>query len=291
MSADLIQNQLRSIVIECLQKERPYDPKSDPFRVEHLLREVAEIAKARALKVTSTVNAWHDSGGLPELHANVRAPVWDIVWDLVIEGIVRPGTAKGDQNQFPYLHITEYGKKALQGAVNPYDPDGYMRRLAEKVPDADSIIIKYIAESAETIRRHCLLASTVTLGCASEKAFLLLLDAFETGLKPADKARFTAHLRKCRGIKQQHITFMKWYDATLKPALKADKSWSSDGLTEFEHALTFVFTYFRDTRNDAGHPTGVEFTKELVQSHLVVFPSYLRVLYDAMEWIDNHKPI
>lgn len=291
MSADLIQNQLRSIVVECLQKNRPYDPRSDPFRVEHLFTEVAEIAKARSLKVTNSVNAWHDSGRMPELHTNVRGPVWDIVWDLVIEGIVRPGLGNREPYDFPYLHVTEYGKTALQGAITPYDPDGYMKRLAEKVPNADPIISKYIAESAETLRRHCLLASTITLGCASEKAFLLLLEDFQTALNPADQATLTAALQKCRGIKQQHITFMKWYESTLKPALRADKTLSSDWLTELEHALTFVFSYFRDIRNDAGHPTGVEFTKEVVQSHLVVFPSYLRVLYDLMEWIDNCKPI
>jgi len=83
---------------------------------------------------------------------------------------------------------------------------------------------------------------------------------------------------------------MNEYENKLKAALKS-KNMNSDWLTELENALTFVFSYFRSIRNDAGHPTGVEFSKETVQSNLVVFPSYLRVIYGLIEWIDANKPV
>ena len=37
----------------------------------------------------------------------------------------------------------------------------------------------------ETLRRHCLLSSTVTLGCASEQAMLLLIERTAAALEPA----------------------------------------------------------------------------------------------------------
>jgi hypothetical protein len=148
--------ELRSVIIECLQKSRPYDPSAALFRREFLFSEIA----------------WLDNRhGPPELFPRLKGPASDIVWDLIIEGILRPGTGpSGTEFDLPYIHVTEFGKAALQGNVTPYDPNGYLRNLNEKVPNADPVIVKYIAESAETLRRNCFLSSTVTLGCASEKA-------------------------------------------------------------------------------------------------------------------------
>ena len=52
--------------------------------------------------------------------------VRNIFWDLVIEGILRPGLADGMNNDLPFFHVTEWGKVALKdGPTTPYDPDGY----------------------------------------------------------------------------------------------------------------------------------------------------------------------
>jgi hypothetical protein len=44
-------------------------------------------------------------------------------------------------------------------------------------------------------------------------------------------------------------------------------------------------------RNDAGHPTGIVFDRERVNSHLVIFPYYLRVMYDLIDWLGANKPV
>jgi hypothetical protein len=194
---------LRSIIVECLRRDRPFDPSSSPFRVQFLWAEVAAIAKARDLKVDSNGNkAWLENRhGPPELHPNLRGPVWSIVWDLIVEGLLRPG----DKSEFdlPHIHVTEHGKEAFKGTITLYDPDSYLKALAEKVPSADPIIMKYIAESAETLRRNCLLSSTVTLGCAAEQAFLLLLDAYRDALNPVNKSAFEKAMEKKQFVKQQ----------------------------------------------------------------------------------------
>ncbi len=282
--------QLRSIVIECLQRDRPYEPNRAPFDVGHLFYEIAEIAKQRGLKATAATNAWLDNPNIPELYPNLKGPVWAIVWDLIIEGIVRPGDgAPSRQFSLPYIHVTEYGKQALKGRVTPYDPDGYLKNLEEKVPNADPVILRYIAESAATLRANCLLSSTVTLGCASEKAFLLLLAAYTDALNATERTTFEAALKKTRGVKQQHEEFTKSYEQKIKAKLKIE--FGTDWLTELDTALTFLFSYFRMNRNAAGHPTDAQFNRELSCAHLLLFPSYLRVICDLIDWIQVNKPL
>jgi hypothetical protein len=223
------------------------------------------------------------------LHPHIQWEVHNIVWDLIVEGVVRPG-ADERELELPHIHVTDHGRESLSGSVTPYDPEGYLREISDKIPGIDQIIVRYIAESAATLRRNCLLASTITLGCASEKAFLLVLDTYRAALGPTDQASFDADLKKARTIKQQHAEFKTWYDKKLRPRLKSSKS-DNDWMTALDDCLHFVFAYFRDVRNDAGHPTGIVFTREKVHSHLVIFPYYLRLMYDLIEWLDTNKPL
>lgn len=287
---NLLPPDVRSLVIECLRKERPFNPQALPFRIDALCREVAAIAKTRGLKTARGNHAWIDSRHQdPSLHPHVIVEVHSIIWDLIVEGIVRPG--HGEQElDLPAIHVTEHGMESLKGAITPYDPEGYLTDIITKVPAVDPIIVKYIAESAETLRRNCLLSSTITLGCASEKAFLLVIDAYRDGLSPAEQAKFAAAIDKARTIKRQHAEFKtKWYEPKLRPALA--KVQNSDWMTSLDDCMQFVFAYFRDVRNDAGHPTGIIFTREKVHSHLVIFPYYLRIMHDLIEWIEANKPL
>lgn len=280
---------LRSLVIECVRKIHPPSRHTNAYEVEFLFRDVAELAKKRGLEYQEGMSAWHDNRHNPvSIHENLRQPIWDIAWDLIIEGILRPG----DRYQgfaLPRIHVTEFGKEALKGAITPYDPEGYLRHLIEKVPTADEVIVRYVSESAATLRQNCLLSSTVMLGGASEHAFLMLLEAFQAALNPVDQAALAKTLEKMRSVKLQHEEFMKWYERKLKALLKPD--FGSDWLSETESALDFVLTYFRKNRNAAGHPSDARFSREMSAAHLVMFPTYLRSLYDLIEWLDSHKPL
>jgi len=44
------------------------------------------------------------------------------------------------------------------------------------------VILTYLEESLRTFRIGCLLSSTTTIGCASEKALILLFDAYGDAL-------------------------------------------------------------------------------------------------------------
>lgn len=278
---------LRSIVIECLRKDRPQFRSDPAFSVNILFREVAELARAKGLEVRPGTNAWLMNHDVPELHGNLRTPIWTIVWDLIIEGVLRPGAENGEPS-LPYIRVTDHGKRAITGMVTPYDPSGYLQELKTRIPTLDPVIEKYIAEAGETLRRNCLLSSTVTLGCASEKALLLLSDSYRNALSSTSQTAYDVVVSDTRGIKQHHQAFMVEYQK-LRPKLKSDKS--TDWLTGMDHALDHIFSYFREMRNSAGHPSGFAFTKELASSHLTLFPYYLRLMYDLIEWCDANKPL
>jgi hypothetical protein len=118
---NLIQDQLRAIIVECLRKDRPYRHGQSSFSVSQLLGEVAAIAKDRQLKYTESLPAWKDNAGRAELHANLRGPVWDIVWDLIVEGILRPGDPYGEEFGLPLIHVTAYGKGHIHLGHFPLD--------------------------------------------------------------------------------------------------------------------------------------------------------------------------
>jgi len=56
------------------------------------------------------------------------------MWDLIIEGIVRPALNDGLNDKLARFHVTDYGKEKLQDPNTPYDPDGYLKRLNRSRP-------------------------------------------------------------------------------------------------------------------------------------------------------------
>ncbi len=274
---------LRSLVLEVLRKKRDYNVE---LRLEYIFVEIAEISKSRGLKYTQEINAWSMDNNGAKLHVNLWPRVYDIVWDLIIEGVLRPGNKKLEFT-FPHIHLTEYGETVLKDANTPYDPEGFLQRIREKVPSVDPIVMTYVAESAETLRRGCFLSSTITLGCASETVMLLLIQKTEDALNPKDQAAFKAAFAKLLPIKQKNTEYQNQFEKLLKPKLKG----RGDFVSQIENGLAYMFGYFRVMRNDAGHPTGSTLSREECASNLAVFPHYLGLLYEFMDWLDANKPI
>jgi hypothetical protein len=228
------------------------------------------------------------NGPNPDRHARYflsrsdQSKVQDIFWDLLIEGVVRPGLGDGSgNNDLPHFHVTDRGRVALsESSPSPYDPDGYLKRLRDQIASIDPVIVTYLAESLHTFRIGCLLSSTVTLGCASEKALLLLIEAYARALA---KSRSEKFIKATEGkmIKQQFDVFQQRLEDHLKGMLDRDL------LADLETRLLGVFSMIREVRNDAGHPTGRVPQRDVCYANLMVFPSYLRKVYDLIGWLDS----
>jgi hypothetical protein len=218
-----------------------------------------------------------------ELSQKYQAWIDDIVWDLIIEGIIRPGRGNGSEKDLPWYHISEYGKSVLaKPSPQPYDPDGYLARV-QSIPNIDNLITAYLEESLKAFRIHCLLSSVITLGCASEKAVLLLIDTCKNAISDstvqADFVRKTDTL----SIKRKHDEFQNILRTRIFPTLPSNIKENLDNY------LTGLFSIIRSHRNDAGHPSGNVIQREQLYSLLVLFPSYLEKVYSLIEWLKTNN--
>jgi hypothetical protein len=206
-----------------------------------------------------------------------------IIWDLIIEGVIRPGNGE-TMDDLPFYHVTEFGSSRIthEGErPTPYDPDGYLAKLKDTIPTIDPIIITYLDEASRTFRINCLLSSAVTLGCAAEKGMLLLMDAYADSLLPDRGKRFRDKIAG-KFIKGQVDEFDKALKNHVLP---------SDLAENLETSLDGIFALIRSTRNDAGHPKGVPMDRDLAYSTLTMFPHYVEKVYALMAWFKNNAPL
>ncbi len=268
--------QTRSLVIEALGSSSGGQVTSLHSNIASLVVQKGIAANPDANSGTRYINRSY------ELPQKYKTWIEDIIWDLIMEGLVRPGRGNGLNEGLPWYHISEYGKTVLgTQPPQPYDPDGYLARV-QAIPNIESIILAYLEESLKTFRIHCLLSSVITLGCASEKAFLLLIDACENAISnPKDKDDF-AKKTDTISIKRKHDEFQNLLRTKIISALPYD---IKDNLDNY---LAGLFSNIRNHRNDAGHPTGKVIQREHLYSYLVVFPSYLEKVYSLIDWLSKN---
>jgi len=271
---DISYEQTRALMMEELKS-------SSSGQITNLYSKIANLAVQKGIAEKPSVAGLYN----PTYEIPPKYKVWieDIVWDLIVEGLVRPGLG-GELNQgLPWYHVSEYGKAVLiTQSPQPYDPDGYLAAIRE-IPNIDDVIISYLEESLKAFRIHCLLSSAITLGCASEKAILLLIDACKGAISaPADLDKFEKKTDTF-GTKKKHDEFKSLLDTKIVLLLPKELKENLDNY------LVGLFSIIRSTRNDAGHPTGKEIRREHLYACLTTFPEYLNKVYELIGWLSKNK--
>ncbi|OJV50989.1 MAG: hypothetical protein BGO31_11010 [Bacteroidetes bacterium 43-16] len=204
-----------------------------------------------------------------------------ILWDLIIERVLTIGDYHNDS--WPWLSVTDYGRTALLSTDPiPNDPSGYLERVKRDIPDLDEIIETYLSESIRTYNINQLLSATITLGCASERALIVLIECFADTY--VDDAKQSGFKKKITGkfIKSQFDVF----DSHIKPLLT---HFPYELRENYANTLHGVFQMIRNNRNDAGHPTGIKMDKEALFANLQVFIPYCKYIYGLMDYLrTNH---
>jgi len=217
-----------------------------------------------------------------ELSRREDAPtVMRIFHELYLERIIITGQGpeKGQASEemgWPVYRLTDYGYQAIkQNDYAPYDPDQYLARLRERIPAVDDVIVRYAAEALACLRANCLLAASVMLGCAAEKAILQLVDAFGNAIKrAADKAAYDKETRSW--------VISTKYEALWKRLEPLSPSLPKELRDDLHAKLDQAFDLIRTTRNAAGHPTGKTVDRETVLANLILFPVYCKRVYDLV---------
>lgn len=201
----------------------------------------------------------------------------EIFHELYREGVIVSGSGPNSGNYamgWPFYRVTEYGRQVLeQKDYVPHDPDGYLERLRQEVPNVDAAIIRYLEEALGCFKVGHLLAAAVMTGCAAEKAMLLLIDVFDAALTdPNERAKFDAVIRKHWMIGRKYEELWKRLEGKLGelPNELAD---------DLHVVLDRVFDLIRATRNAAGHPTGKQIDRNTVRANFILFPTYCKRMY------------
>lgn len=207
--------------------------------------------------------------------------VREIIWDLITERVLTLGDYNNDT--WPWFSLTEYGEKAVNSkSPIPNDPSGYLSRIKRDIPELDSIIEIYLAESVRTYNIGQLLSSTITLGCASERALNILIETYRESFK--DKQKSSSFTKKIEGkfIKTQFDEF----DKSIRSQLNELTFELKEG---YSNTLTGVFQMIRYNRNNAGHPTGNYVDKETLFANLQVFIPYCKYIYSLSNHLATNK--
>jgi len=204
-----------------------------------------------------------------------------IIWDFIIERVLTIGDYNSDT--WPWLSLTEYGKKVIQSSQPvPNDPAGYLDRIEREIPQLDPIIKKYLSESIRTYNINQLLSATITLGCASEKSLLILIDVFANSFIHDHKVEQFKNKINNKSIKIQFDEFDKSIRKIL-PAMPYDIR------ENYTNTLTGIFQMIRYNRNQAGHPTGTSIDKDTLFANLQVFIPYCKYIYSLIDYFSINK--
>jgi len=198
-----------------------------------------------------------DGGGY-QLSEMQHEEISGIVWDLVVQRIVT-----FTQQGYPWLRVTEYGKKVVEqeGPV-PYDPAGYLEHLKLKAPNISQLALEYIQEAILCFRGGAYRATAVMLGVASEEVFLNLIRGFES------KYNKVIIPDKYKPFQQIRYDFNKHFEP------KKDDL-PSDVKNNIEQTLNGIYDLIKKGRDDSGHPTGIEITRDEVLASFSVLPIYV----------------
>jgi hypothetical protein len=214
-----------------------------------------------------------------------KVVILDIFWEFFVRGVIRPGRnyfqPQPNLNQFT---ATTYGRQCFDaGEIIPYDPEGFLRSLKKNINSLDSLIEEYIAESLQAFLSRCYKASTVMLGCASEKAILLLMESFHHSMTNTSQQEvFKRKVLNQRFIKQKFDHFYK----ELKQIESRLPSFIRDDLDIW---ITAIFNLVRNYRNEAGHPKSITIDRGTAFANLQLFIPHSQKIYSLIKWLEENK--
>ena len=212
------------------------------------------------------VGTIHQETGCPE------AEVWEALWGLVGDGLIYLDTAgQGSGTDNWQWRLSADGKRAAQGGTwEPRDPDGYLTRIHREIPDVDELVELYLTEALRSFNGRCYLATSVMLGVAAERAFLIMVRTYAaSGM--AGAPALAKELAKPRG---NYFALWTEFRKRIEPVRQDLPDGLADALT-----LDAIADLIRLTRNEVGHPTGREIDEDTARVHLTIAPMYLRKMH------------
>lgn len=199
-----------------------------------------------------------------------RQYVLDVLWELVAQGVIAPGTDKG-QPDWKWFHVTDYGKRVLlEPAFDPHDPAEYLRRLEHNVNNPDPTVLTFLREALDCFTRGTLVASVVMLGVAAEQIFLLICDSLLHSLQDENEKKKFDKIRQRNAMKPK----LDWVAEKLQRIQTPSRMKNLP--EDVDIMILGIYNMIRCQRNEMGHPRSSppSAARDTVFGYLRIFPSY-----------------
>jgi hypothetical protein len=260
---------------------------------------ILEVLKGDGNANSGSILAFRDTafkGKYNNIDENAIAEAW---LDLFLNGWISPDNRSGDWLNSNWFRVTSYGKSQLGIIGDDYypvflDPISTISGLSSTIHNMDSIALKYFEEALWAIKKNLFLSAIVTMGCASECSILLLIDAM---LDYYDDITLRERFNKFDKIKPRYGLFKKTIEEKgLKKELlllfESNPSKYDDLkhlFIDFDTTLDRMFHIYRTNRNDAGHPSGIEFDQDITRAEAAMFRKYCKIIYGLIAYMNEGK--
>ena len=137
---------------------------------------------------------------------------------------------------------------AAPGILLPAEIEKFPQTLQERVPACDGVVLWFFQEALRCYKAGSPAGAAFMLGAASEKAILLLIEAYGNLIQIAEnRDKFFARVNN-RMISVKYDEFKRSYKSA-KPQPKEHPL-----AQDLEQLLDGAFNFYRHTRNQVGHP-------------------------------------
>jgi hypothetical protein len=134
------------------------------------------------------------------------AAVYELLWQLVSEGVIRPGASSLD---FPQMTVTEYGKRIIASeSAHPHDIEGFLRQI-KSGQGMDPTVEAYLVESLYTFRQGRFVAAAILLGIAAERTFVMISEALSEALADSNEQAALQKLLSRQPMKPKLVSCLR----------------------------------------------------------------------------------
>ena len=165
------------------------------------------------------------------------------------------------------------------GEILPFEIERFPEMLRERIPDIDPVILRFVEEAIITVKAGSNLGCAFLLGGASEKAIIILVDAYTKSIPDESKREQFALRISGRPISKIFKEFKQsWKSSLNKPQ---HYGWSND----IEVKIEQIFQFCRICRNEAGHPhLPPDLDKGVLIANMAQFAKYVEDLYELTHY-------
>lgn len=160
------------------------------------------------------------------------------------------------------------------GILLPAEIEKFPQTLQERVPACDGVVLWFYQEALRCYKAGSAAGAAFMLGAASEKAILLLIEAYAARIADdGNREKFLSRVNN-RMISIKFDEFKRSYkSATPRPS---DLFLAQD----LEQILEGAFNFYRHTRNQVGHPQIVpDLDKGVILANMGQFIVYVERIY------------